>query len=295
MTEKIGLIGPGIMGQPMGMNLINAGYPLWVYSRRASRAQPLVDAGATLCDRPKAVAEHADIIISIVSDTPDVEAVVLNENGVLEGASAGNILVDMSTISPIATRKIAGKLGEKGVEMLDAPVSGGDVGAKNGTLSIMVGGKSEVFKRVKPIFDVLGKNIVHVGDTGAGQVAKACNQILVAEHINAAGEALLLARACGVDPEKVRQALLGGFAYSKVLEIHGERMLTRNFNPGFKAKLHKKDMHIVLDTMEEKGLDLPTAKAVTEALDQAVANSDSELDSTVLVKILEAKNSVHIG
>jgi 2-hydroxy-3-oxopropionate reductase len=186
-------------------------------------------------------------------------------------------------------------LGDKGMDMLDAPVSGGDVGAKNGTLSIMVGGKPEVFERVKPVFEVLGKNIVHVGDNGAGQVAKACNQILVAEHINAAGEALLLARACGVDPEKVRQALLGGFAYSKVLEVHGERMLTRNFDPGFKAKLHKKDMHIVLDTMEEKGLDLPTAKAVTAALDEAVENSDSELDSTVLVKILEANNSVTIG
>ncbi len=295
MTEKIGLIGPGIMGQPMGMNLLNAGYPLWVFSRTPSRAQPLVDAGATLCDTPRAVAEQADIIISIVSDTPDVEAVVLDENGVLEGASAGKVLVDMSTISPIATRKIAGKLAEKGVEMLDAPVSGGDVGAKNGTLSIMVGGKPDVFERVKPVFDVLGKNIVHVGESGAGQVAKACNQILVAEHINAAGEALLLARACGVDPEKVRQALLGGFAHSKVLEVHGERMLTRNFQPGFKARLHKKDMHIVIDTMEEKGLDLPTAKAVTEALDQAVANSDSELDSTVLVKILEARNSVDIG
>ncbi len=295
MTEKIGLIGPGIMGQPMGMNLLNAGYPLWVFSRTPSRAQPLVDAGATLCDTPRAVAEQADIIISIVSDTPDVEAVVLDENGLLEGSSAGKVLVDMSTISPIATRKIAGKLAEKGVEMLDAPVSGGDVGAKNGTLSIMVGGKPEVFDRVKPVFDVLGKNIVHVGDTGAGQVAKACNQILVAEHINAAGEALLLARACGVDPEKVRQALLGGFAHSKVLEVHGERMLTRNFQPGFKARLHKKDMHIVLDTMEEKGLDLPTATAVTEALDQAVANGDSELDSTVLIKILEARNSVDIG
>lgn len=295
MTEKIGLIGPGIMGQPMGMNLINAGYPLWVFSRTASRAQPLVDAGATMCDTPAAVAEAADIIISIVSDTQDVEAVVLDDNGVLTGASAGKVLVDMSTISPIATRSIAGKLAEKGMEMLDAPVSGGDVGARNGTLSIMVGGKPDVFERVKPVFDVLGKNIVHVGDTGAGQVAKACNQILVAEHINAAGEALLLARACGADPEKVRQALLGGFAYSKVLEVHGERMLTRNFKPGFKAKLHKKDMHIVMDTAEEEGLDLPTAKAVTDAIDQAVENGDGELDSTVLVRILEARNGVDIG
>ncbi|MBS1269973.1 MAG: 2-hydroxy-3-oxopropionate reductase [Gammaproteobacteria bacterium] len=295
MTEKIGLIGPGIMGQPMGMNLVNAGYPLWVFARTPSRARALVDAGATQCDTPKAVAEQADIILTVVSDTPDVEAVVLGENGVLAGAGSGKVLVDMSTISPIATRKMSESLRGNGVEMLDAPVSGGDVGAKNGTLSIMVGGKPAVFERVKPVFDVLGKNIIHVGDNGAGQVAKACNQILVAEHINAAGEALLLARACGVDPEKVRQALLGGFAYSKVLEVHGERMLTRNFDPGFKARLHKKDMHIVLQTMEEKGLDLPTARAVTNALDQAVADSDSESDSTVLIKILEAHNSVNIG
>lgn len=295
MTEKIGLIGPGIMGQPMGMNLIRAGYPLWVYGRTPDRAQPLVDAGASFCETPRTVAEQADIIISIVSDTPDVEAVVRGDDGVLAGAGAGKVLVDMSTISPIATREMSRELGEQGVDMLDAPVSGGDVGAKNGTLSIMVGGPEAAFERVKPVFEVLGKNIVHVGDTGAGQVAKACNQILVAEHINAAGEALLLARACGVDPEKVRQALLGGFAYSKVLEVHGERMLTRNFEPGFKAKLHKKDMHIVLDTMEEKGLELPTARAVTEALDQAVANGDSELDSTVLIKILEANNSVNIA
>jgi len=295
MTEKIGLIGPGIMGQPMGMNLINAGYPLWVFSRTPSRAQPLVDAGATRCETPKAVAEQADIIVSIVSDTPDVEAVVLDENGVLQGAGRGKVLVDMSTISPIATRRIAGKLAEKGMEMLDAPVSGGDVGAKNGTLSIMVGGKPEVFERVKPVFEVLGKNIVHIGEAGAGQVTKACNQIMVAEHINAAGEALLLARACGADPAKVRQALLGGFAYSKVLEAHGERMLTRNFEPGFKAKLHKKDMHIATDTMSEKGLDLPTARSVTEALDEAVAAGDGDLDSTALVKILEARNKVSIG
>jgi 2-hydroxy-3-oxopropionate reductase len=295
MTEKIGLIGPGIMGGPMGMNLINAGYSLWMFSRNPARAQALVEAGATLCDTPKAVAERADVIITIVSDTPDVEAVVLDGNGVLEGIGPGKVLVDMSTISPIATRRMSETLREKGAEMLDAPVSGGEVGAKNGTLSIMVGGQPAAFDRVKPVFEVLGKNIVHVGDNGAGQVAKACNQILVAEHINAAGEALLLARACGVDPEKVRQALLGGFACSKVLEVHGERMLTRNFQPGFKATLHRKDMRIALDTMAEKGLDLPTARAVSAALEQAVANGDGELDSTVLVKILESKNSVTIG
>jgi len=295
VTEKIGLIGPGIMGLPMGMNLIRAGYPLWVYGRTPERARPLVEAGASLCQSPGQVAGRTDIIITIVSDTPDVESVVLGDDGVLSGAVAGQVLVDMSTISPIASRDISRKLAGNDVDMLDAPVSGGEVGAQKGTLSIMVGGPVAAFERVKPLFEVLGGNIVHVGDTGAGQVAKACNQILVAEHINAAGEALLLARACGVDPAKVRQALLGGFAYSKVLEVHGERMLTRDFEPGFKARLHKKDMHIVLETMRDKGLDLPTARAVSEALDQAVAAGDGELDSTALVRILEAKNSVNIA
>ena len=224
------------MGQPMALNLIKAGYPLWVYSRTAERAQPLVEAGATACATPREVAEQADIIIIIVSDTPDVEHVILADDGVIHGASAGDVVVDMSTISASATRKIAAQLGDKGVEMLDAPVSGGDIGARDGTLSIMVGGKSGVFERVKPVFEVMGKSIVRVGESGAGQVAKTCNQMLVAQHVNAAAEALLLAKKCGADPVRVREALLGGFAASRVLEVHGMRMLNRDFVPGFKAK-----------------------------------------------------------
>lgn len=295
MTEKVGLIGPGLMGQPMALNLINAGYPLWVYSRSADRVQPLVEAGATACSTPREVAENSDIVITIVSDTPDVEQVILGDDGVIQGASAGNVVVDMSTISASATRKIAAQLGEKGIEMLDAPVSGGDIGARDGTLSIMVGGKSEVFDRVKPLFEIMGKNIVHVGDVGAGQVAKTCNQMLVAQHVNAAAEALLLAKKCGVDPAKVREALLGGFAASRVLEVHGMRMLNRDFVPGFKAKLHKKDMRIAMEIIDELNMDLPATKLATEGINRAVEDGLGEADTTSVVQILEKKNDVSLA
>jgi len=295
MTEKVGLIGPGLMGQPMALNLINAGYPLWVYSRSADRAQPLVEAGATACSTPREVAENSDIVITIVSDTPDVEQVILGDDGVIQGASAGNVVVDMSTISASATRKIAAQLGEKGIEMLDAPVSGGDIGARDGTLSIMVGGKSEVFDRVKPLFEIMGKNIVHVGDVGAGQVAKTCNQMLVAQHVNAVAEALLLAKKCGVDPAKVREALLGGFAASRVLEVHGMRMLNRDFVPGFKAKLHKKDMRIAMEIIDELNMDLPATKLATEGINRAVEDGLGEADTTSVVQILEKKNDVSLA
>jgi 2-hydroxy-3-oxopropionate reductase len=295
MTEKVGLIGPGLMGQPMGLNLIKAGYPLWVYSRTAERTQPLADAGATVCATPREVAEQADIIISIVSDTPDVEAVILGEEGAIHGLSRGKVLVDMSTISASATRKIAGQLAEQGVEMLDAPVSGGDIGAKAGTLSIMVGGKQEVFDRVLPLFEVMGKSIVLVGDVGAGQVAKSCNQMLVAQHVNAAAEALLLAKKCGADPRKVREALLGGFAASRVLEVHGMRMLDRDFEPGFKMKLHKKDMRIVMEIIDELSMDLPATKLATDGIDQGVEDGLGEADTTSVIKVIEKKNDVSLG
>ncbi len=295
MTENVGLIGPGLMGQPMGLNLIKAGYPLWVYSRTAERTQPLRDAGATVCASPQEVGEKADIVIVIVSDTPDVEEVVLGEKGVIQGASAGKVVVDMSTISASATRKIAQTLAAKGIEMLDAPVSGGDIGARDGTLSIMVGGKPEVFERVRPLFEVMGKNIVHVGDIGAGQVAKTCNQMLVAQHVNAAAEALLLAKKCGVDPAKVREALLGGFAASRVLEVHGMRMLNRNFEPGFKARLHKKDMRIAMEIIEELGMDLPATRLATEGINKAVEEGLGESDTTSVVQIIEKKNHVTLG
>lgn len=295
MTEKVGLIGPGLMGQPMGLNLIKAGYPLWVYSRTPERAAPLADEGATVCASPREVAERADIIITIVSDTPDVETVVLGEDGLIHGLSEGKVVVDMSTISAPATRKIAATLAERGVEMLDAPVSGGDIGAKAGTLSIMVGGKDAVFERVKPLFEVMGKNIVHVGDIGAGQVAKTCNQMLVAQHVNAAAEALLLAKKCGADPRKVREALLGGFAASRVLEVHGMRMLDRNFEPGFKAKLHKKDMRIAMEIIDELNMDLPATKLATEGINRAVEEGLGEADTTSVIQIIEKKNDVSLA
>lgn len=295
MTEKVGLIGPGLMGQPMGLNLVKAGYPLWVYSRTVERAQPLAEAGATVCATPREVAEQADIIICIVSDTPDVEAVILGEEGAIHGLSQGKVLVDMSTISASATRKIAGQLAEQGVEMLDAPVSGGDIGAKAGTLSIMVGGKQAVFERVLPLFEVMGKSIVLVGDVGAGQVAKSCNQMLVAQHVNAAAEALLLAKKCGADPRKVREALLGGFAASRVLEVHGMRMLDRDFDPGFKMKLHQKDMRIVMEIINELGMDLPATKLATDGIDQGVEDGLGEADTTSVIKVIEKKNDVSLG
>ncbi len=295
MTEKVGLIGPGLMGQPMGMNLLKAGYPLWVYSRTAERAQPLADEGATVCATARVVAENADIIITIVSDTPDVEQVILGDDGVIHGASAGDVVVDMSTISASATRNIAAQLADKGVEMLDAPVSGGDIGAKAGTLSIMVGGKQEVFDRVLPLFEVMGKNIVLVGDIGAGQVAKTCNQMLVAQHVNAAAEALLLAKKCGADPRKVREALLGGFAASRVLEVHGMRMLDRDFEPGFKMKLHKKDMRIAMEIIDELNMDLPATKLVTDGLDRGLEAGLGEADTTSVIKVMEKKNDVSLG
>jgi len=294
MPEKVGFVGLGIMGQPMARNLRRAGYPLWVFARREERATPLVEEGATACVSPRAVAENSDIVITIVSDTPDVEAVILGENGIVPGARPGAVVVDMSTISPSATRAIAARLGEQGVEMLDAPVSGGEQGAIDGTLSIMVGGRPEVFERVRPLFQVMGKNVVHVGETGAGQVTKACNQVVIAQTIAAVGEALMLATASGVDPAKVRQALLGGFAASRVLEVHGQRMLDRNFQPGFMARLHQKDMRIVLETAHELGIALPGAAQVAQYINALVGGGDGGLDSSAVVSVQERMSQVGI-
>jgi 2-hydroxy-3-oxopropionate reductase len=291
MSLKIGFIGPGIMGRPMVLNLRKAGYPVWVYGRRAETLKPLTDAGATACASPKEAAANADIIITIVSDTPDVEQVVFGDNGVAHGARKGAVVVDMSTISPVATRRFAADLGKRGIDMLDAPVSGGETGAINATLSIMVGGKPEVFARVKPIFEAMGKNIVLVGDNGAGQVAKACNQLVVAANIEAVAEAIAFARKSGVDAAKVREALLGGFASSKVLEVHGNRMLTGDFKPGFKAKLHQKDMRIVMEDAGKLGLALPAAAFAAQQMNAAVGAGDGEMDSSIIYKALERMSS----
>lgn len=287
MANNVGFIGPGIMGRPMALNLMKAGNALSVYGRRAESMKPLTDAGAKAGKSPRDVAAQSDVIFIIVSDTPDVEEVILGENGVIHGARKGAIVVDMSTISPNATRAMAEKLAERGVDMLDAPVSGGDVGAINGTLSIMVGGKPAAFDKVLPLFQAMGKNIVHVGDNGAGQVCKACNQIVVAVTIEAVSEAITFARKNGVDAAKVRAALMGGFAGSKILEVHGQRMLDNVFKPGFKVKLHQKDMRIVMEDAGKLGLGLPAAALVTQHLNALMGAGDAELDSAAIIKAVE--------
>jgi len=282
MTDSIGFIGLGIMGRPMALNLIKAGYRLAVHARREASMQPLLEAGAEPCSSPAEVARRATILFTIVSDTADVEQVILGEHGVIEGVQADAVVIDMSTISPSSTRAMAERLRADGAEMLDAPVSGGDIGAAAGTLSIMVGGSETAFARVRPLFDVMGKNIVHVGGHGAGQVCKACNQVLVAQTIAGVGEAMLLAKASGVDPGKVREALLGGFANSRVLEVHGRRMLEDDYAPGFKAALHQKDMRIVLETAHELGLALPGAAQVSQWLNALVGQGLGDLDSAAI-------------
>ena len=287
MTMKLGFVGLGIMGRPMALNLRKAGHVLWVYGRRAATMKPLADAGAAMCSSPKDVAANADVVFICVSDTPDVEQVILGKDGLIHGVRPGSVVVDMSTISPAATRTFASELKKRGADMLDAPVSGGEVGAIDATLSIMVGGKPEVFARVKPFFDAMGKNIVHVGDHGAGQVAKACNQVVAAVTIEAVAEALTFARRSGVDPAKVRAALLGGFAGSKILEAHGQRMLDHDFKPGFKVKLHQKDLKIVMDDARKLGLTLPCAALVAQHLNALMDSGDGDLDSAAIVKVVE--------
>ncbi len=284
---NVAFIGLGIMGKPMALNLHQAGHTVFVHGRRSESMTPLSEAGCTACPTPTEAASKADIIIVMVSDTPDVEQVIFGDDGVIHGAKPGSVVVDMSTISPTATRRFADDLRARGIEMLDAPVSGGDVGAINATLSIMVGGKPEVFERVKPVFEALGKNIVLVGDNGAGQVAKACNQIVVAVTIEGVAEALTFARKNGIDPAKVRDALMGGFAGSRILEVQGKRMLDNAYPPGFKTRLHRKDMNIVMQTAHELGLDLPAAALVTEHLDVLMNAGDAELDSAAVMKVVE--------
>lgn len=296
MTQQnIGFVGLGIMGRPMAINLLHAGYNVFIYARREESMEPVVREGGERCTRPAQVAAQSDVVFTMVADTPDVQEVVLGPNGIIEGARPGSVVVDMSTISPSATRDMAVQLAAKGVEMLDAPVSGGDQGAIDGSLSIMVGGKAEVFERVKPMFEIMGKNVVHVGENGAGQVTKACNQVVIAQTIAAVGEALLLAKASGVEPAKVRHALLGGFAASRVLEVHGQRMLEGNYRPGFKSALHKKDMRIALETAAELGLALPGAAAVTQLINALVGAGDGALDSAAISKLQQKLNSVFLA
>ncbi len=291
MNERVGYIGLGLMGRPIALNLLRAGYSVAVYARRESATALLIEAGASRYPSPQALATQCDVIITNVSDSDDVEAVVLGEHGLIHGARAGSVVVDMSTISPSVTRTIALQLAEKGIEMLDAPVSGGTVGAEAATLSIMVGGKADVFERLRPLFEVVGQNITHVGASGAGQVAKACNQLIVAQMMAAIGEAFVLAEASGVDPHKVREALMGGFASSRILEVHGQRMLDHDFTPGFKAQLHQKDLRIVREAAAELGVAVPGAELVSGYLDALIASGQGELDSAALVTMLQQHNT----
>ena len=291
---NVGFIGLGIMGTPMAGHLLEAGHRLFVHARH--RYPPSIAAsGAVKCDSARAVAERADIVFTMVPDTPDVEKVLLGQDGVAAGLSKGKTVVDMSSISPIATKEFARKINALGCDYLDAPVSGGEVGAKNATLSIMVGGDEAVFERVKPLFELMGKNITRVGGNGDGQTAKVANQIIVALTIEAVGEALLFAAKAGADPAKVRQALLGGFASSKILEVHGERMIKRTFDPGFRIELHQKDLNLALSSARELAVSLPNTATAQELFNACVAHGGKAWDHSAMVRALETLASFEIG
>lgn len=280
--ERLGFIGLGIMGKPMVRNLLKSGYTVTVFNRSQASIDELTQDGAIPATSPKQVAEQSDIVITCLPDSPDVEAVVLGQTGILEGSRAGMLFIDMSTIAPATSRKIAIELQAHEIQALDAPVSGGDIGAQQGTLSIMVGGEASAFDRALPVLQAMGKNIVHIGESGAGQVTKACNQIVVAMTVQAVAEALTLAKQSGVDPAKVRDALLGGFAQSRVLEVHGKRILDESFQPGFKLNLHRKDMNIVLQTGREVGVPLLGSSQVTMLMDSLIAQGKGELDNAAI-------------
>lgn len=284
---EIGFIGLGIMGKPMAGQLLKAGHTVYVYDIVPEAITELERQGAIPCKSSKEVAGKTGMVFLIVPDTPDVEAALFGKNGVAEGIRPGSIVVDMSSISPIATKEFARKLKEMGVEMLDAPVSGGQVGAQNATLSIMVGGSVELFEQIKPFFEIMGKNIVHIGGNGDGQTCKVANQIVVALTIEAVAEALLFASKAGADPAKVRAALLGGFAQSRILELHGERMIKRTFQPGFRVRLHQKDLNLALESARKMGLSLPNTATAQELFNAIAAGGGSELDHSAMVLALE--------
>lgn len=282
---KIGFVGLGIMGRPMALNLIKGGHTVTVWARRAESMQPLIEAGAIAAASPAEAARGNELLVSMVADAPDVAEVM---RSVAQGASPGLVAVDMSTIAPAAARAIHAELAAAGIDFMDAPVSGGEVGAIAGTLAIMAGGSAAAFATAHPAFECMGKNIVHVGDSGAGQVTKAANQIVTGMGVLAVAEAFAFASKNGVDRSKVREALLGGFAYSKILENHGQRMLDRNFKPGFKSWMHEKDLNIVMQTAHELGLCLPGAAATAQMFNAMVGSGHGEEDSVAVLKLLES-------
>jgi 2-hydroxy-3-oxopropionate reductase len=285
--DKIGFIGLGIMGKPMVRNLIKAGYTPIVFNRSQPAIDELAAEGAVAAASVKETAEKCDVVITMLPDTPDVEAVVLGENGVLAGAREGLLLIDMSTISPVVTRRLAAEAEAMGVKMLDAPVSGGDKGAIAGTLSIMVGGSVEDFERAAPIFEAMGKTVVHCGAIGSGQIVKACNQIVVALVIEAVSEALVLGSKAGVEPETILQVLSGGLAQTRVMDLRGPTMIRHDFAPGFKARLHRKDLSIILQTAREYGVALPVSALVDQMFTNLVEHGKGDLDHSALLTVIE--------
>jgi 2-hydroxy-3-oxopropionate reductase len=283
---KLGFIGLGIMGTPMAGHLIKAGHQLYVNTIGSVPAE-ITSTSARVCGHGRQVAEAADIIFIMVPDTPDVAAVLLNPSGVAAGLTPGKTVVDMSSISPVETKEFAKRINALGCDYLDAPVSGGEVGAKAASLTIMVGGPDAAFARVKPLFDLMGKNITLVGGNGDGQTCKVANQIIVALNIAAVGEALVFASKAGADPAKVRQALMGGFAASRILEVHGERMIKRTFNPGFRIRLHQKDLNLALQGARALGVALPNTAAAAQLMQAGAAHGLDELDHSALVRVLE--------
>jgi 2-hydroxy-3-oxopropionate reductase len=283
---NLGFIGLGVMGAPMAGHLRAAGHTLFVHTR-GKLPPSLADSGATVCSHARDVAERADIVFLMVPDTPDVEKVLFGENGVAAGLRAGKAVVDCSSIDPIATREFAQRIAALGCEYLDAPVSGGEVGAKAATLSIMVGGSDDGFARVQPLLALMGKNITHVGGVGDGQVCKVANQIIVALNIGAVAEALVFAAKAGADPARVRQALMGGFASSRVLEVHGERMIKRTFAPGFRIALHQKDLNLALQGARSLGMALPQTAMAAQLMQACSAMGLAQADHSALVQALE--------
>jgi 2-hydroxy-3-oxopropionate reductase len=293
-AQSLGFIGLGIMGTPMALHLAAAGHRLYVHTRGTLRPE-VAASTATVCATAHDVAARADIVFLMLPDTPDVELVLFGERGVASGLSAGKIVVDMSSISPIETKSFALSINALDCEYLDAPVSGGELGAKGAALTIMVGGTQSAFDRVKPLFELMGKNITLIGGNGAGQTTKVANQIIVALTIAAVGEALLFASKAGADPGKVRQALMGGFASSRILEVHGERMLRRTFNPGFRIRLHQKDLSLALAGARAMGIALPQTAGAAQLMQVCAAHELEEMDHSALVRALEIMADHEVG
>ncbi len=284
---NLGFVGLGIMGKPMAGHLAAAGHTVHVFNRTPKTAQELGTKNFVVCKSSREVAEKSDVVFTMVSDTPDVEKVIFGPEGLFDGLKHSSVVIDMSTISPVATKDFAKRLSARKVHMLDAPVSGGQAGAEQATLSIMVGGEAPVFERVKPYFDLMGKNVIYIGTNGAGQTCKLANQILVAATLEGVSEALVFASKAGVDPSKVRQALLGGAAQSRILDVHGKRMIDRNFVPGFKISLQQKDLNLVLQTARSMGVSVPSTAIAQEFYNSLAGQGCGDLDNSALVQVLE--------